>query len=294
MELQEQTYVRILIIDDSLPYVEALHRDAQRFGITLVHAGNLEDGRDIFEHQNGWSLAGIILDVKCLKERNQQIPDNSFLTAAVRYFSGKAPHLPMVVLTGEPDQYHNMRELYAGTLQVFSKGRDEEAMLAFLNDAAGRLDYVKIVTEYYDVFSVVRTYLDSEAEQELLICLRGMKNGDAAGTRNILGCLRRLQERVYIALSRHDANLVPSQFVSGEINLVACYKHLVAKGVVERYRIIDRFTELIYKITSDNGAHTSYSVPKYPPTTYTVQAVTYALLDLLLWFGQIMAGTATD
>jgi ActR/RegA family two-component response regulator len=137
----------MLIIDDNRPYVEALYRDAQRYGITLVHAGNLEDGRDCFERQDGWSLTGVILDVKCLKERTQQVPDNSFLTAAVRYFSEKAPHLPMVVLTGEPDQYHNMRELYAGTLQVYSKGRDEEVMLAFLRDAAGRLDYVKIVAD---------------------------------------------------------------------------------------------------------------------------------------------------
>jgi ActR/RegA family two-component response regulator len=288
MDLNAQSLVRMLIIDDNRSYVEALHRDAQRFGITLVHAGSLEEGRDCFERQDGWSLAGIILDVKCLKERNQQVPDNSFLTAAVRYFSEKAPHLPMVVLTGEPDQYHNMRELYAGTLQVFSKGRDEDVMLAFLRDAAGRLDYVKIVADHRDAFDVVRKYLGSDAEQELLSCLRDMKSGDPTIIKNTLGCLRRFQERVYIALSRADENIVPSQYVAGEINLVACYKHLAEKGVVERYRIIDRFAELIYKITSDNGAHTSYTVLKYPPTSYTVQAVTFALLDLLLWFGQIM------
>jgi ActR/RegA family two-component response regulator len=288
MEPYAQPLVRMLIIDDNRPYVEALYRDAQRYGITLVHAGNLEDGRDCFERQDGWSLTGVILDVKCLKERTQQVPDNSFLTAAVRYFSEKAPHLPMVVLTGEPDQYHNMRELYAGTLQVYSKGRDEEVMLAFLRDAAGRLDYVKIVADYHDVFAVVRNHLDSEAEQELLSCLRGMKSDDPTVIKNNLGCLRRLLERIYIALSRADENLVPSQYVAGEINLVACYKNLAEKGVVERYRIIDRFAELIYKITSDNGAHTSYTVPKYLPTSYTVQTVTFALLDLLLWFGQVM------
>jgi len=288
MKRYEQPLVRMLIIDDNRPYVEALHRDAQRFGITLTHAGSLEAGRDCFERPDGWSLTGVILDVKCLKERTQQVPDNSFLTAAVRYFSEKAPHLPMVVLTGEPDQYHNMRELYAGTLQVFSKGRDEEVMLAFLREAADRLEYVKIVADHHDVFDVVGKYLDGDAEQELLSCLRGMKSDDPTVIKNNLGCLRRLLERIYIALSRADENLVPSQYVAGEINLVACYKHLVEKGAVERYRIIDRFAELIYKITSDNGAHTSYTVPKYLPTSYTVQTVTFALLDLLLWFGQVM------
>jgi ActR/RegA family two-component response regulator len=288
MKTAGQGLERMLVIDDNRPYVEALHRDARRFGITLVHAGSLEEGREIYERNDSWSLTGVILDVKCLKERNQQVPDNSFLTAAVRFFSEKAPHLPMVVLTGEPTQFRSLSELYAGTLRVFSKGRDEADMLAFLREEAGKLDYVRIAGAYSEAFVTVRTHLGSDAEQELFNCLRDMTSSEASTIKNTLGCLRRLQERIYIALSRADEKLVPSQYVSGEINLVACYKHLVEKGVVERYRIIDRFTELIYKITSDSGAHTSYSDPKYPPTSYTVRAVVFALLDLILWFDGIM------
>ena len=288
MSTTGQVLERILVIDDNRPYVEALHRDSQRFGITLVHAGSLEEGREIYERLDSWSLTGIILDVKCLKERNQQVPDSSFLTAAVRYFSEKATHLPMVVLTGEPSQYRSLSELYAGTLRVFSKGRDEGAMLTFLRDEAGKLDYVRVAGAYPEAFATVRAHLGSDAEQELFNCMRDMTSSEASTIKNTLGCLRRLQERIYISLSRADAKLLPSQYVAGEINLVACYKHLVEKGVVERYRIIDRFTELIYKITSDSGAHTPYADPKYPPTSYTVRAVAFALLDLILWFGGVM------
>lgn len=288
MKTIRQPSERILVIDDDRPYVESLYRDAQRFGITLVHAGSLEEGREIYERRDSWSLVGIILDVKCLKERSQQVPDSSFLTAAVRYFSEKATHLPMVVLTGEPDQFCSLSELYAGTLRVFSKGRDEAEMLAFLREEAGRLDYVRIAGAYSDVFSVIRTHLGTDAEQELFKCLRDMTSSEMSTIRNTLGCIRRLQERIYIAICRADETLLPSRYVAGEINLVACYKHLVEKGVVERYRIIDRFAELVYKITSDSGAHTPYADPKYPPTPYTVQAVVFALLDLILWFGGIM------
>lgn len=288
MKTAGQALERMLVIDDNRPYVESLHRDAQRFGITLVHAGSLEEGREIYERLDSWSLAGIILDVKCLKERNQQVPDNSFLTAAVRYFSEKATHLPMVVLTGEPAQFTSLSELYAGTLRVFSKGRDESEMLSFLREEAGKLDYVRIAGAYPEVFATVRALLGNDAEQELFNCLRDMASSEAATIKNTLGCLRRLQERIYIALSRADGKILPTQYVAGEINLVACYKHLVEKGIVERYRIIDRFAELIYKITSDSGAHTPYADPKYPPTSYTVQAVVFALLDLILWFGGIM------
>ena len=279
---------RILIIDDNKAYVEALHRDAQRFNIALIYAGSLEDGKECYEKPDNWSTAGIILDVKCLKERQQQIPDNSFITAAVRYFSEKAPHLPMVVLTGEPDQYRNLKELYAGTMRIFSKGRDEAEMLGFLRQQADRLDYVRISACYPEVFSTVQRYLGPEAEQELLSCLQHMTSIDPTVIRNTFVCIRRLQERLYIALSRKDERVLPANLVAGEINLVACYKHLSEKVVVERYRIIDRFTELIYKITSDNGSHIPYTNPKYAPTCFTVQAVTFALLDLILWFQGVM------
>lgn len=281
--------IRMLVIDDNRPYVEALHRDAQRFGIQLTHAGSLEEGREFFERQDSWSLAGVILDVKCLKERHQQVPDNSFITAAVRYFSEKAPHLPMVVLTGEPDQYRNLRELYAGTMRVFSKGRDEEEMLAFLRQEAGRLDYLRIIGAHSVAFATVRDHLGSDAEQELMSCLRDMASSDKTVIKNTLGCLRRLQERIYIALSRADETLVPPHFVSGEVNVVSSYKHLSERGAVERYKIIDRFAELVYKVASDNGSHAPHANPKYPPTPYTVQAVTFALLDLILWFREQMA-----
>jgi ActR/RegA family two-component response regulator len=288
MNATGQAMERMLVIDDNRPYVEALHRDAQRYGITLAHAGSLEEGREILERRDGWSLTGVVLDVKCLKERSQQVPDSSFLAAAVRYFGEKAPHLPMVVLTGEPDQFRSLSELYAGTLRVFSKGRDEAEMLSFLRDEAGKLDYVRVAGAYPEAFATVRSHLGSDAEQELFNCLRDMTCAELVTIKNTLGCLRRLQERIYIALSRADGKLLPSQYVSGEINLVGCYKHLVEKGVVERYRIVDRFAELIYKITSDSGAHSPYADPKYPPTSYTVRAVVFALLDLILWFGGVM------
>ena len=54
-------------------------------------------------------------------------------------------------------------------------------------------------------------------------------------------------------------------------------------GTVTPNKIVDRFCELVYKVTSDNGAHTTYQNPKYPPTRYTVQAVICAMLDLILW-----------
>jgi ActR/RegA family two-component response regulator len=280
--------LKMLIIDDSLPYVEALYRNVQQCNILLRHAGSLEEGREFFEGQEGTSIVGVILDVKCKKTRNQEVPDNSFITAAIKYFGEKVSHLPLVVLTGETDQYHNLKELYEGTLRVFSKGRDENDMIAFLRSEAEKLDWVRLRQSYQDVFAVVDRHLDQEAEQELLTCLKEIDTADFTVIKNSLSCLRRLQEKIYLAINRADSELLPQRFVGGELNIVGAYKHLTEIGQVERYKIIDRFAELIYKITSDNGAHTPHANPKYPPTRYSIHAVTFAMLDLLLWFGGLM------
>ena len=280
--------IKMLIIDDSQSYVEALYREVQRFSILLRHAGSLEEGREFFEGPEGSSITGIILDVKCMKARRQEVPDSSFITAAIKYFGEKASHLPLVVLTGETDQYHNLKELYEGTLRVYSKGRDENEMITFLLAEAQKLDWVRLRQSYQDVFAVIDRFLDTEAEQELTSCLREIDSTDFTTIKNSLSCLRRLQENIYLAINRADSELLPQRFVGGELNIVGAYKHLAETGQVERYKIIDRFSELIYKITSDNGAHTPHANPKYPPSRYSVHAVTFAMLDLLLWFGSLM------
>ena len=284
MPVSRPTPLTMLIIDDSTPYVESLHRDAQRYAIRLLHARSLEEGREIHLGRGGRGIAGIILDGKCLKEKGQEVPDNSFLGAAIKYFGEKAPHLPLVVLTGETDLYRNLSDLYAGTVRVYSKGRDEKEMLTHLLGEAHKLEWLKVVNQYRDVFEGLSGRLGSDAEQELISCLLNMGSSDQTIIRNTLICLRRLQEKIFIALSRENPGLIPAHLVTGEMNVVGIYKHLAERGAIERYKIVDRFSELVYKVTSDNGAHTPYENPKFPPTKYTVQAVTFALLDLILWY----------
>lgn len=274
----------VLIVDDATPYVESLHRDAQRKEIRLLHARSLEEGRELYGGREGRGIAGIVLDGKCLREKGQEVPDNSFLGAAIKYFGEKAPHIPLVVLTGETDLYRSLTELYAGTVRVYSKGRDEAEMLDHLLEQADKLEWLKVIGQHREVFEGLAERLGADAEQELISCLLSMGSDDRTVIRNTLISLRRLQEKIFIALHRSDPALVPGHLITGEVNVVGVYKHLAEKGTIERYKIVDRFCELVYKVTSDNGAHTAYQNPKYPPTRYTVQAVACAMLDLILWF----------
>jgi hypothetical protein len=282
--------LNLLIVDDDKDYVESLNRDAQGYRIILKHVCNLEEGKIFLESKDGRSVCGVILDVICMKNKEQKVADKSFITAALKYFGEKLPNIPIVVLTGEPDEYKNLKNLYEGTWAVYSKGREENNMLSYLRDKAQELERVKILNKYSEVFEIIEDHLDGEAEDELINCLKNMNSSDFPTIKNNLICLRRLQEKVYIALNKVDYNVVPSEFIERGINVHSIYKHLVEMSYVKRNSIIDKFAEIIYKVASDNGAHTPYENPDYPPTKYTVQAVTYALLDLLIWFKKVCDG----
>ncbi|MDU0459279.1 MAG: hypothetical protein RW306_11185 [Geobacteraceae bacterium] len=283
MNKEKARPMEMLVVDDDIKYAEALNREAQNMRIILKHATNLEDAKKIMESRFGNNISGVILDVVCMKERSQKIADNSFIIAASGYFREKAPHLPVVVITGEPDQYTNLKELFKGTLAVYSKGSEEDVMLTFLKEEAGKVDRNKIINQYKDVFETLEKYLGNDAVDELLTCLRMMSNSDSTSIKNSLACLRRLQEKIYIALNRISYKFIPTELVEGEVKVSAIHRHLVEKGITERNKIVDRFAELIYKISCDHGAHTPTKTPKYVPSQYTVQSLTFALLDLILW-----------
>ena len=55
--------------------------------------------------------------------------------------------------------------------------------------------------------------------------------------------------------------------------------------------IISEFSWLLRKIPNRYGAHTKDAKYKETPTKYTVQALTYMMFDLLLWFKEVVDKT---
>lgn len=295
----------MLIIDDDERYVDALFRDARRAGVRLVHAASLEEGREVMEGADGTGICGVILDVECYKRRDEATPDSSFIIAATKYFTEKAPHLPVVALTGVQALFERYVKDFAGIWQVYKKGRDESAMFAHLRQRALELEWVKVVGRYPDVFRVVDAYLGADTRQSLMDCLLTMDEGTPARIRGNLANLRSIQEKLYIVLHRHRPDMVPRRFVYYEqgdqplksVNVAAILEHL--KGsfdmrsrqlqgeVFLHYRSpLYRFSELVYRVSSD-GIHAIDEDSADKPTRYTVQAVANALLELVLWFGRV-------
>jgi len=284
--------LNVLIIDDDSSFVEGLQRDANPFRVQLEHSTNLEDGLATLKEKGEKHFSGIILDVICLKDSRQEIPDPSFLSKAMEEFNRQAPSLPKVIYSGEPTTAESVRRLYDGNTNTYHKSSEQiDEMLDYLVKQGEQLPKFKHSKKYPDVFSIFdEGYLGANEEQMLLNCLEKMDNFEPTVIADNLGRLRRLQESIYLALNRVHPEIVPTGMI--EKNGPVCRKimsHLSKKRHVEEDKIIDKFADTIYSVTSDYGNHVPNSRPEYPPTKYTVQALTYSMLDYLLWFKSIAA-----
>jgi hypothetical protein len=283
--------LRVLIIDDDKGFVDELQRDANPHRIILDHAMSLEEAVEVMDEKGEKTFAGIILDVICLKKKDQKVPDESFLTRAKEVFDRKAPSLPKVILTAEPGQFETLKSLYKGTLSVYLKGGDDQdRMFTLFCKESEKLEHVRMASQYPGVFEVFeRQFLGKNEEQELVACLKLMDSFDPVIIADNLARLRRLQEAIYLALYRKDPRYIPpGAGVGGGSLFKHVIRHFKVMHLIEHGKIIEVASGLIHSIGSDHGTHVPSKPPLYEPTRYTVQMATFAIMDLLLWFKAIM------
>lgn len=302
--------VTILVIDDDQRYTDALFRDGQKLGIALLHASSLEEGKEILDTAAGRSLGGIILDVECYRNRADETPDSSFIIAATKHFTEKAPDVPLVAITGVQPLYDRFSKDFAGIWKVYRKGRDEAEMLRYLRERGSDLERVKAANRHRDVLGIAREYLGGDAAGELIDCLTGMDDASPSRIRGTLANVRTLQEGLYAALHRLRPDMVPERLVAwrdkgaskSSVNVGQILEHLKGsydpKGQrylsaihVHHRSSVYRFSEMVYKVASD-GIHAIDGDGSARPTRYTAQAVVFAFLDLLLWFRGVVEPNA--
>jgi hypothetical protein len=248
------------------------------------------------ESQESEDVAGIVLDVKCMLNRQQTSPQSNFVMEAVRYFQNKFAYIPIAILTGDTDKYKSLKEDFEGVINVYYKGKEEDKMLAYLSAQAQTLDYVKIVNRYYEVFEVFeKGFLDSSDRETLFECIKNMSTTDEAKIKNTIAGIRRLQESVYRAINKVDKIMVPDEFVSDERvdfrgiqwHLRGRYNKATRKSEGEEFvpmgTNIDQFADSLYTVVSNYGSHKKFS----RVTKYTLSTLTSAMMDLLLWFKDI-------
>ena len=286
--------LQILIIDDDSEYVSDLQRDANPYRIILDHVTNLEDAEKRLELKGEKTFDGVILDVICLKDGKQKIPDPSFISKAKEVMDKKASSVPKVILTGETSIAETLKPYYEGTLPVYIKGSDDiDKMFAYFIDQNKTKEQRLIAAQYPEVFELFeKHYLDDFTKLEVVECLRNMNNNDRTVINNNLAGLRRIQEKIYISLNKIKPQLIPGDFFQGrKVDARGIMWHLTGRydksrgGItsteyVPRGSTVDSFADLIYTVASNYGSHPSID----RSTKYTLRTLTFAMLDLLLWF----------
>lgn len=274
----------LIIDDDNPPFVEGLQRNANPYRIRLEHVTNLEDGLLKLQERGEKYFVGVILDVICLKDRKQEIPDPSFISKAMEEFNRRAPSLSKVIITGEPTRAESLKPIFAGNTHVYHKSNDQiEEMLKYLVSQSEKLPRQIFAKKYPEIFSIFDAgYLGPTEEQALVLCLEKMSSFEPTDISDNLARLRRLHEVIFLALKNNCHGIDPS------CSSRDAMRHLFDKNRDGYCMIADKFAWAIYTVASDYGSHASSRRPEYPPTKYTVQALTFAMLDLLSWFKMIV------
>ena len=171
---------------------------------------------------------------------------------------------------------------------ILEKGNLEhtEKVLTLIEDFK-KGNYRFKMKEVFEIFD--KNLLSKELEKEFIQTLRQMNNYNLPTIKDNLARIRRIQEGIYIALNKYSDDVIPNSLLRGDkggLKMRPTINHFGMSG--KHSGIIEKFADNIYGLTSESGSHTSYENPDYMPTKYTVQSLTYALCDLLLWFKAIV------
>ncbi|MFH0782297.1 MAG: hypothetical protein V2B20_10155 [Pseudomonadota bacterium] len=278
--------IEVLIIEDQKEYVDTLTMLASTRRIKLNHCYSLEEGKEYMVSNKGHLISAVILDVVCLKTADQTVPDPTFISKAIQYFDKEHPKLPKAILSGETTTYAGLETFYKGQYEMFQKGPGEDNLLEFILEESKKSPLFKFANMYPELYEIFeKEYLESHVLNKIIKSVNNMNNGDPSAISDNLGRLRVVLEEIYKKLNQVRPDIVSNSTIErGEVKVNATMKSLYERGIVEQQGIINQFSWPIYQISSNFGSHSKPTSKDYYPTKYTVQALVFALFDLLLWF----------
>lgn len=287
----------ILLIDDNKAFSEEFSKLSSTYGVTTIHKTNYKDMVDSLPTLYN-KLCCIVLDINCLMEPTQEIERADFLGKAISFLDQNYSAIPRVILTAIPNGYEDVKKYFAEEKVFMKTSKDIINMIQYIDSID--IENVKIRSLYSDVFEIIeRSSLANETETQIIDLIKKSESKDYSDILDSLAKIRRIQESIFQTINKEDKNILPDELFkeNKDIKFWDIHKHLQGnptrdsgfKPVSNVYytNLIANFSELIYKVSSDNGSHNPYENNDYNPTSYSVKSLTNALMDFIRWFGSL-------
>ncbi len=173
---------------------------------------------------------------------------------------------------------------------ILDKSQDEN--IAFSTQIVNNFQKGNYRVKFKEVFEVFRKgLLSKEVEANFILTLENMNSDKEPEIRDNLAKCRIVLEVVcsnWVKLL--DDEELKKDFLyidsngKGQVKMSTVINFLAKSTDLKKLDLIYKFSNCIYNTASTFGAHISETKDGYLPTKYSVQAATYALCDILLWY----------
>ncbi len=290
----------VLLVDDDKKFAREIISYAKSFEINIYHKTNF---KDMVEFLNTVSrlIVCVVLDIRCLLEPDQQVEKVDFLSKALNHLDQQYKDLPRVILTADTEGYSNVKE-YFPQEKLFKKiNADIISLFQFIRSLDS--EKIKIRNSFPQIFEIIdKSPLNDEAKVQFLDLIKNSESTEYSQILNNLSTIRRIQESIFQSINKTNKDIIPDELFkdNGDIKFWDIHRHLKGnvreinprewKTTTQEYYsgIIEYFSETLYKVASDAGAHSPYKKSDYKPTKFTVLSQLYALMDFIRWYGSII------
>ncbi len=285
----------VLLIDDRDDFSTQFVEHARSKGIQVASKKSFEGLKEVlpkYQHK----FAAVVLNIKCLLKDDQVMEDANFIAIALSYLDIHIPLFPRFILTGDDAEFESISRYFTQE-KVFKKTpEDLEKLFVELKFCVDNSDPLRIKREYSDIFSLFNSgKLDSKAEQQLLTILKdGLAESNFGNFKGIFANIRSIQEGMYKSIHQRNPAVVPANMLkaNGMIKFNELMKYLSgnpnnayqATTTVYQNNTINYLAQSIYwscgEYIHDDPTR------MYFVSNYTVKALIYNLLELLIWSKQ--------
>jgi len=293
--------IRVLWIDDTYKIQGDVIGDAEQDGIDIISFESHEEGIEALE-KDITRFHAVILDAKVKKNRNDNKLGLAGLSASrdrLIELNNQGFYLPYFIYTGDPD-YMEKEWFIESYGEYYIKGVDNQRLFDDIKESVHKKEEYQIQREYDNVFRICKKLFDKETEIALIQILLGIKNRDIQESLYFIQLRKILAKLLRVAHNKgllHDAcqpngniNLSESiRFMTGHqtkyLKVYSAKKHfpeIIENSVGEILSICGEDAHPENPESSKGKNLTEYRKQVFSP--YLFYALTYKLLDVLIWF----------